>query len=510
MIDPLEVLSPREMADADRLTAEGGTSGWRLMRNAGAAVAAAASAMLSGRRMLALAGPGNNGGDALVAAALLRELGLDVRVARPAGGPWKGDAGRAADVWGAPVEVLDLAFDLRADLVLDGLFGAGLARDLDDDIAAIVRRLNELGGPVLAIDLPSGIDGATGALRGAAVRAARTVTFFRLKPGHLLYPGRAHCGAVEIADIGIPAQVLRRIGPKLSRNGPGLWREALPRPAPDGHKYRRGHAVVVSGPAHATGAARLAAGAALRIGAGLVTVIAVPDAMAENAAHLTAVMLRPAEDDAALADILSDSRLNAALIGPGAGRTEATRRNVLAILRSSAAAILDADALTVFQDAPDTLFQAIAERDAPTVLTPHDGEFARLFPDLAERPDKVARSRGAAGRSGAVVLLKGGDTVVASPDGTACVADRDSPFLATAGSGDVLAGMILGLLAQRMPPYEAAAAAAWMHGEAGRRLGPGLISEDLAGALPSVLRDLLGPARPVPDAAALAARMHMR
>lgn len=510
MADSLEVLSPTEMAEADRLAMAGGTSGWRLMQNAGAAVAAAASAMVTGRRVLALAGPGNNGGDALVAAALLSRLGLDVRLARLAGGAWRGDAAMAAGLWDRPVDVLDAAYDLRADLILDGLFGAGLSRDLDGDAADAVSQLNETGSPILAIDLPSGIDGATGQVRGVALRAMRTVTFFRLKPGHLLYPGRAHCGATEVADIGIPDRVFRQIAPRLLRNGPALWRQALPRPAPDGHKYRRGHAVVVSGPAHATGAARLAAGAALRIGAGLVTVIATPEAMVDNAAHLTAIMLREADDDAALAEILKDERLNAALIGPGSGRTEATRRNVLAILCSPAAAILDADALSVFQDEPDALFTAVTGRGAATVLTPHDGEFARLFPDLAERPDKVARAREAAKRSGAIVVLKGADTVVASPEGLACINEHGSPFLATAGTGDVLAGMVSGLLVQGMPPFEAASAAVWMHGEAGRRLGPGLISEDIAGAMAAVLRDLFGAPGHGSQAAALAAGGHMR
>jgi hydroxyethylthiazole kinase-like uncharacterized protein yjeF len=482
-----EVLSPAEMAEADRLAIASGVPGWRLMRNAAAAVAAAASGMIDGRRVLALAGPGNNGGDALAAAALLRAIGLDVRVAR-LGGAWTGDAATAAEFWGGPVETLHASSDLSADLVLDGLFGAGLARDLDGDARAAVERLNESGSPVLAIDLPSGIDGMTGRIRGAAVRAVRTVTFFRLKPGHLLYPGRAHCGAVEVADIGIPGAVLRSIRPRLVRNGPDHWEAALPRPAPDGHKYGRGHAIVVSGPASATGAARLAAGAALRIGAGLVTVVARPDAVGVNAAHLTAVMVREAADDAALADMLADRRLNAVLIGPGAGRTEMTRRNVLAILRSGAAAVLDADAISVFQDGPEALFREIAGKGAVTVLTPHDGEFGRLFPDFAEEPDKVLRAREAAKRSGAFIVLKGADTVVASPGGAACINATGSPFLATAGTGDVLAGMVLGLLAQGMEAFTAASAAVWMHGEAGMRLGPGLVSEDLADALPAVMR----------------------
>jgi hydroxyethylthiazole kinase-like uncharacterized protein yjeF len=337
--------------------------------------------------------------------------------------------------------------------------------------------------------VPSGIDGSTGEVRGVAVCATTTVTFFRLKPGHLLLPGRTHCGEVSVADIGIPASVLAAIRPKTFVNEPSLWLAQFPWPKQESHKYARGHAVVVSGPLYSTGAARLGARGALRMGAGLVTVASPRDALAVNAAQLTAIMVREADDARGLKSLLADRRKNAVLIGPGVGAGERTKEMVLAAFGSEAAIVLDADALTCFAKDPSPLFKAVASRAAPVVLTPHDGEFARLFGDLASAP-KLERTREAAARSGAIIVLKGADTVVATPDGTASINATTSPWLATAGTGDVLAGMSLGLLAQGMPGFQAASAAVWLHGAAARVFGPGLIAEDLPEMLPKVLRDL--------------------
>ncbi|WP_034491348.1 bifunctional ADP-dependent NAD(P)H-hydrate dehydratase/NAD(P)H-hydrate epimerase [Afifella pfennigii] len=491
-LDDLALLTPDEMGRADRAAIKGGICGIELMENAGRAVAHRAGEMCRfGGHVLVLAGPGNNGGDGFVAARLLAERGHPVRLAL-LGAPEKlvGDAALAASRWHGEVEPLRPDLDLEAELIVDALFGAGLARELRGEVAALVERVNACRVPVLAVDLPSGIDGRTGKVRGAAILAAESVTFFRAKPGHLLLPGRLHAGRLSVADIGIPDEVLRPLRIRLCRNAPPLWRDALPWPQPGGHKYSRGHAVVVSGPAHQAGAARLAARAALRIGAGLVSVAAAPEAVPVLASQLTAVMIKPAADAAALAELLSDTRLNAVLIGPGVGTGDATRAKVLACLESKAAVVLDADALTSFAAAPDRLFAAIAKRGAPAILTPHDGEFARLFPDLADNEDKVEKARLAAARSRAILLLKGADTVVAAPDGRASLSAADAPFLATAGTGDVLAGMAAGLAAQAMPAFEAASAAVWMHGEAARSFGPGLISEDLADLLPKVLAAL--------------------
>jgi hydroxyethylthiazole kinase-like uncharacterized protein yjeF len=320
------------------------------------------------------------------------------------------------------------------------------------------------------------------------------VTFFRRKPGHLLLPGRMHCGTTEVADIGIPAGVLDCVRPQTFANELPLWSSLFPVPKPDAHKYARGHAVVVSGGASTTGAARLAARGALRAGAGLVTIASPREALAVNAASNLAIMVRPVDGEGELRTFLADTRRNAVVLGPGGGTGEPMRRQVLAALESEAAIVLDADALTSFAECRDALFGAIRTRNGKlVVLTPHAGEFTRLFSSIADDPpvhSKLERARQAAARSHGVVLLKGADTVVAAPDGRASIAANAPAYLATAGAGDVLAGIIAGLLAQHMPPFEAASAAVWLHGEAARWFGPGLIAEDLPEALPAVYRRL--------------------
>jgi ADP-dependent NAD(P)H-hydrate dehydratase / NAD(P)H-hydrate epimerase len=491
----LELLTSAESSEADRLAAVAGVSSQSLMETAGSAVAAEALAMLgSKRRVAVLCGPGNNGGDGFVAARLLEEQGCEITVALLGNrAALKGDAAAMAQRWRGEIGALSTASIETADLVIDALFGAGLARPLSGIAADVVTALNASGLPVLAVDVPSGLDGTTGMADGPVVEATRTVTFFRRKPGHLLMPGRALCGPVIVADIGIPGAVLADIGVRTWANAPGLWLSHLPRPGLEGHKYSRGHAVVVSGPAAHTGAARMGARGALRIGAGLVTVASPPDAVAINAAQLTAIMLAPFEGPQELAEILADRRKNAILLGPALGVGEATRHLVETAVASGAATVLDADAITSHADAPDELFRAIAKVvERPVVATPHEGEFHRLFPDLKDG-SKLERARAAALRSGAIMVLKGPDTVIAAPDGRAAINEGAPPWLATAGAGDVLGGFIAGLLAQGMPAFEAACGGVWMHGAAATAFGPGLIAEDLPEALPQVLRTLLGP-----------------
>ena len=499
-----ELLTTEEMSRADELAVAAGVPSVTLMENAGRAVAAEAMRMApAGARIAVLCGPGNNGGDGFVAARHLAMAGYDVRLGCLAPlTSLNGDAAVMAERWHGACEPSDkLAHMISScDLVIDALFGAGLKRPLENDAATAVEHLNALDKPVLTIDVSSGLDGNTGAPLGPlAVRATRTITFFRRKPGHLLMPGRGLCGDVVVADIGIPQKVLNEIMPRASANGPGLWGNSFPRPPADGHKYTRGHAVVVSGPAHATGAARLAARGALRIGAGLVTVASPTDAVAANAAHLTAILLQPFEGARGLAGVLDDARKNAVLIGPGAGVGIATRLLVQVALEYDTATVLDADALTSFtidQDDDEEpvvrqLFDLIAENPArPVVLTPHEGEFKRVFgglPELAGQVSKLDRTRAAAKVAGAVIILKGADTVIAAPDGRAAINENAPRWLATAGSGDVLAGFVTGLLAQGMPAFEAACAAVSLHGDCGNRVGPGLIAEDLTEILPRVL-----------------------
>jgi hydroxyethylthiazole kinase-like uncharacterized protein yjeF len=487
----IELLTPSEMARADRLAIAGGTSGWDLMRRAGRAVADAVSRRPLGSRVLVVCGTGNNGGDGFLAAGLLRERGYPVRVAlygRTDG--MTGDAARAAAGWPEPVEDAGTLDPSGCDVIVDALLGAGLDRDITGALAALIEKINASGRTVVAVDLPSGVDGATGLVRGVAVAASETVTFFRRKPGHLLLPGRLRCGPVRVAEIGIPDAVLAEIRPATTANAPRAWRAALPAPAIDSHKYKRGHAVVLSGRLEATGAARLAARAALRIGAGLVTVASPSAALIVNAAALEAVMVRRADGAPGLAALLADDRLNAVVAGPGLEPDEETREMVETVLRLGRAVVLDAGALTAFREAPDRLFRAAAQSTAPVVMTPHEGEFARLFPAVAATPSKLDRARGAAAAAGAVIVLKGPDTVVATADGAASINENAPPFLGTAGSGDVLAGMIGGLLAQSMPAFAAASCAVWMHGAAGARFGRGLIAEDLPDLIPHVFREI--------------------
>ncbi|WP_338826977.1 NAD(P)H-hydrate dehydratase [Bradyrhizobium sp. 27S5] len=491
----MDVLTTTEMERADRLTIAGGTPGFSLMMSAGQAVAEAAMELVEEGPIVVVAGRGNNGGDGFVAAAELAARGREVSVILLCErDSLQGDAALAAKGWKYPVLPFNPQALGKPALIIDALFGAGLNRPVKGDPLEMITAMNANGTPVLAVDLPSGINGTSGAVMGAAVQATETVTFFRKKPAHLLLPGRMYCGRVRVADIGIAAQVLDEIKPLTAENLPQAWRWSFPVPRIDGHKYARGHAVVVSGDLASTGAARLAARAALRAGAGLVTLASPRDALAVNAAALTAVMVRAVDNPIQFAELLDDKRLNACVIGPGAGVSARTRDFVHTALSAQRHLVLDADALTSFAGAPDRLFEAIKAADGlGVVLTPHEGEFPRLFSDISNKHpgrSKLERVRAAAERSGAVVLLKGADTVIASPDGRATIAANAPPWLATAGAGDVLAGIIAGFLAQGVAAFEAASIGVWLHGEGASEAGPGLIAEDLTEVLPAVFRRL--------------------
>jgi NAD(P)H-hydrate epimerase len=471
------------MQEADRLTEAVGISGKDLMQNAGIAVAREVMRRWSARPVAVLCGPGNNGGDGFVVARALADAGWPVRLAlRGVIAHLRGDAAHHAAHWTGPVEPLDAGILDRAELLVDALFGAGLSRPLDADVARVLETAAERRIPVVAVDVPSGVMGDTGESFGA-VRAELTVTFTRKKPAHLLLPGRSLCGTTMVADIGTPASVLERIDIDTWENDPAIWRHRLPQLEVSGNKYGRGHALLVGG-YPTTGAARMAARAAARMGAGLTT-IAVPErGLDVYAAALTSIMVRPLASREDLSRMLDDRRFSAYLIGPGAGIGDETRERALAMLGTGRPVLLDADAITVFAQHPKALFQAIR---GPCVLTPHDGEFARLFDPSG---DKLSRARRAARESGALIVLKGADTVIAAPDGRAVVNANAPPTLATGGAGDVLGGMILGLLTQGMDAFAAAAAAVWMHGAAAQDFGPGLLADDLPDLLPGVLRRL--------------------
>ncbi len=489
----LELLTAEEMSRAEKLAAEAGLATLTMMENAGRASAEEVVRRFPrGSRVTVLCGPGNNGGDGFVCARYLRERGYHVRLALHARrDDLPRDAKEMARRWDEAIEPLSLQSVEGAQIVVDALYGTGLRNDITGPVAQIIEEVTSRSLPVVAIDIPSGIDATTGAVHGVAFKAASTVTFFRRKTGHVLLPGRLYCGDVRAADIGIPAKVLEDIAPGSFANDPDFWLRFFPKLKVDAHKYDRGHAVVVSGPMERTGAGRLAARAALRAGSGLVTVATSKSAFYINASQLTAVMVEPYDGPDGLAEFLSDPRITAALIGPGAGRDPEVKDLVASVLGSQATAVLDAEALTAFSETPSELFDQIKARmPALSVLTPHEGEFKKIFPELSEEPSKLERARRAAEISGAVIILKGPDTVVAHPGSIAAVSENAPPWLATAGSGDVLAGLVTGLTAQGMAAFDAAAAAVWIHGELAQSFGPGLIADDLADLLPGVLQRL--------------------
>ena len=474
------ILTVGEKTQADQAAVVAGTAETELMTRAGGAVAEIICERFSPGPTAVLCGPGDNGGDGYVVARRLAERGWNVWVER-AGPPKSASAIWAAADWTGDTYELGES-GRNADLIIDGLFGAGLTRGLEGSAAAFAKATELRAEQVVSIDLPSGLNGDTGrAVGDVAVWASLTITFHAKKPGHVLEPGQSRCGEVVVADIGLapsPSQLIE--------NSPEAWLSQFPWPTAMSHKHARGRMVVVSGEAWNTGAARLAARAGLRMGAGLVTILSPPDALPINAAHLEAVMLRPFGTEFELELACADA--DAVVIGPAAGVSESTLLNTLALARTGAALVIDADAITVFRNDPEELLSAL---DVDDVLTPHLGEFERLFPGVLQAsPERITAVRRAAKTADAVVLLKGADTVIAHPDGRACVNANGSPWLATAGSGDVLAGFIAALIAQGMESFEAACAGAWIHAEAAELHGPGLISQDLPDLAVSILRRL--------------------
>lgn len=488
----LELLTAEEMGRAEQLAIEGGTPSLVLMENAGRGVVEEVVRRYPrGSRVLVLCGPGNNGGDGFVAARHLRERGYHVRLALLGRQQdLSRDSKEMARRWDETIEPMTVQCLDDAQIVIDAIYGTGLKRPVEGVPAQMIEEVAARNLPVISVDIPTGVDATVGEVRGVAFKAIATVTFLRRKTGHVLLPGRLYCGEVREVEIGIPPKVLHEIAPRTFANDPDFWLRYFPRLKIDGHKYDRGHAVVVSGSMESTGAGRLAARNALRSGAGLVTVATSKAAFYINAAQLTAIMVAVYDGAQGLADLLQDRRITAVLIGPGCGVNLDTRDLVASTLSGEASVVLDADALTSFTDSPADLFGLVKARPAPVIMTPHEGEFQRLFPDLHSAGSKLDRARKAAEASGAVVVLKGPDTVVAAPDGLATIAENAPPWLATAGAGDVLAGLITGLLAQGMAAFDAAAAGVWMHGEAGQAFGPGLIAEDMAELLPALLQRL--------------------
>jgi NAD(P)H-hydrate epimerase len=487
---PADARSPHALLDVasaraiDRAAIAAGTPEIDLMERAGAATARAIQDRWHPVPVLVLAGPGNNGGDGYVVARLLRDAGWNVRIAAAcAVDKLSGSARIAAGRWPAGVSTIGPEALAGAGLVVDALFGTGLGRPLDGVLRATVEALNATDVPVVAVDIASGIDSDSGAVLGAAVRAYLTVTFFRRKPGHLLLPGRAHAGEVVVSDLEVADAVYASIPVNLFANTPALWSGALRWPTAESHKYTRGHAVVLGGTA-ITGAARLAAHAAQRVGAGLVTIAADPSVASLYAAWRADLLIRAIAGADDFRQLLTDRRLNAVLLGPGSGADERLAAAIGIALDAGVGLALDADCFHVLADRQNGLLARLNDR---VVMTPHEGEFARVFGAPTPR---LGSARAAARQTGATIVLKGSDTVIACADGAAVINTEAPPDLATAGSGDVLGGLVVGLLANSLPPCAAALAACWMHGRAGSLFGPGLLAGDLPDLIPRVLAEL--------------------
>lgn len=492
LIQELELLTAEQMQTADKAAIDAGTPSYDLMTMAGNSAAFVIRERFSPMPVLVLAGGGNNGGDGYIIAQSLLDDGWEV-ICSPIGAesPKKPDLIHArGDFKG---EVREFSTDLLESnpLIVDAIFGTGLSKPPGDEVKKIIAAVRERNLPVVAVDIPSGVNADSGEVMGDAFDAAITVTFMRKKLGHVLIPGKNHCGEVLVANIGIPEAVMESVAPRVWENDPVLWLPLFPAVASDAHKYSRGHSVVLGGGITQTGAAKLASRAALRSGAGLVSVACDEKSLPVYAASLSAIMTKQTDTVDAFSKLLEDERVTSVIIGPGAGITEYTRQSVLTALRLGKKCVIDADAISAFEDTPETLFNHLK---AECLLTPHEGEFERLFKGVVDL-NKVELTKIAAKKANATILLKGADTVIASPDGRAVVNSNAPSDLATAGSGDVLAGICGGLIAQGMPTFEAACAAAWMHGFTAASIGAGLIAEDLTETLPSaitMLRNLKG------------------
>ena len=495
---PVELLTPEEMGDADHFAATlNREDSFKLMERAGQAIAdIVLNDYRQCRKIAVLCGPGNNGGDGYMAAHILKSHGFEPTIFA-LGTPRAGsDAEKAAALWGKKhLPFNEFSSPQDFDVVIDALYGAGLDRPLEQSLQEKLKRLNESGVPVIAVDLPSGVFGENGIIKGEAVKAAKTVTFFRLKPGHVCYPGRLQCGEIRLADIGIPKKVLETIKPARFINFPSLWLENWPELDYDIHKYRRGHAVVFSGHQSSTGAARLAAHAAARSGAGLVTIVSPEDALLVHEMHLTSIMLKEMGSDTEILDFLENRKVRSVILGPAFGLLERALSIIEAVLLKSKifTLVLDADALTAMAGKSEEIFALIKQSPVNVILTPHEGEFQRVFPSVAHMEDlsRIEKAAKAATDSGSLVVYKGADTIIASPDGRLAVNVNGTPFLATAGAGDVLSGIIGGLSAQKMLPFEAACAGVFLHARCAEHFGPGMIAEDIVSAIPLVLSEII-------------------
>jgi len=501
------ILSVDQTRQVDQKTIASSKSGFELLSAAGRQVFEVVRDVASKEdRILVACGSGNNGGDGLIAARLLLDAGFKVSVALlSTPESVQGDARLALDALNQPTMKLSYARPNDFELIIDALLGTGIDRLISGKLEQWIDEVNASSASVISIDMPTGISGDSGSVMGTSLKAEHTVTFFRKKPGHVLYPGRHYCGTIHLRQIGIDASLLEALQPVVYENDCSLWQECIPNIEWDAHKYTRGHAVVVTGDASSTGAARLAGRAALRAGAGAVTFACPESAIDTVAAHVTCEMIKRVDSADELEVILAHNRIKSIVLGPGMGVGRQTRAMVETALTSSASVVLDADALTSFENRLDELVKHIAVTKGGVVLTPHMGEFKRLFGEYfssgtsethntehkSATLNKIQLALDAARACGATVVLKGPDTVIANPDGHCIVNTNAPPWLATAGSGDVLAGTIAGWLAQGVYSFNSASIGCWMHGEAAMAFGPGLIATDIVKQYPSIHRQIL-------------------
>lgn len=483
------LLTSNEMRSCEKFSFFNNQAPYLLMKKAGAAVVDQIEKHKKKKgSALVLIGPGNNGGDGWIAAQGLQLRGWNV-ICAPIIDPsrLKGNALRAYKSFTGPICAFPKNLN-KFDVIVDALFGAGLSKPIAGTAYNWIKKVNKSKPYKIAVDIPTGICSDTGQMLGVAFKADLTVTFFRKKRGHVLGKGLEYSGEVVVAPIGMPNKIINKIDVRVFDNCPALWKSKIPRPISSSYKHKRGHTLVFGGRADMSGAGRLAGYAALRIGSGLVTMLVPEMDLAVYAQKQMALMAKGYNNYQTVLNFIGSKNFTAFIVGPGNGVGLSTRQHAFAVLRTKQPAVLDADALTSFKDAPIALFKTLHEN---AVLTPHLGEFLALFPDLDPINDKIAAAMKAAKRTNSIVLLKGPDTVISSPNGVSFVNSHSSPYLATAGSGDVLAGIIAGLMAQGMRPFDAACSGAWLHGEAALRCGPGLIAEDLLNGIPKVLKKLV-------------------
>ncbi len=522
----MQILSPKEMQKIDKDAIKSGISGYNLMENAGRSVAKEIVSKFRKTKVLVLCGPGNNGGDGFVVARILSEIGWEVSVASVNISKLKGDAEKArlsykhniSSIISKDIDVILNKRRIQKDknksvnsscrdtiktndlligkqipqhskiapnlLVIDAIFGTGLNKIIKGDLAEVIEKINKSNALVVAVDIPSGINGENGEVMGVAIKADITLTFTRKKLGLVLMPGKMNAGEVITTDIGIPEEIINKQKFSIYENSPNLWISSFPFPEPQDNKYTRGHVVVASGGVDCTGAACLASISALRCGAGLVTVLSPKEALSIYASKLNSVMAKPFRNIKEFVQFISDKHKNVIVLGPGNGANEETAEKVKKALSLKKTCVIDADAISAFAGRGRSLFKMIK---SPVVLTPHEGEFARIF-DI--KGDKIKRAKDAAKKSNADIVLKCTDTIIEAHDNRIVINTCATPNLATAGTGDVLSGIIAGLLAQRMDPFEAACAGVYLHSQAAKEFGIGLIAEDMPQILPAVLNGL--------------------